>query len=52
MVNENVIKELKLKKSDDDLNESFFDSENKKIKIPDSNLYEYMQNSSKSMNSN
>jgi len=52
MVDENIIKELKLKKSDDDLNQSFFDSENKKIKIPDNNLYEYMQNSNKSKISN
>jgi hypothetical protein len=42
MVDENIIKELKLKKSDDDLNQSFFDSENKKIKIPDNNLYKFI----------
>ena len=52
MVDENIIKELKLRKPDDDLNQSFFDSENKKIKIPDKNLYEYMQNSQKSKISN
>ena len=52
MVNENIINELKLVKSEDDLNQSFFDSENKKVKVPDNNLYEYIQNNGKSMVSN
>jgi hypothetical protein len=52
MVNENIINELKLMKSDDDLNQSFFDSENKKVKVPDKKLYEYIQNSGKSLVSN
>ena len=52
LVNESIIKELKIKKEEDDLNQSFFDSENQKIKIPDNNLYDYIQNSNKSIISN